>query len=121
MLRHIRHIYGAFGWLRRRCIIPVITCYEQMQSRCALLLAQVLHSRGGQVCLAMPDNVVAICLRLLTSSVLQRKASKRSVKEATRGMVCVVGLQNRPTSQNLYFLKQVSRGASESRHMAAYN
>lgn len=70
-------------WLRRRRIIPVITCDEQMQNRCALLLAQVLHSRGVQVCLAMPDNSGAICLRLLTSSVLQRKATKRSVKEVT--------------------------------------
>lgn len=83
MLRHIRHIYEAYEWLRRRHIIPVITCDEQMQSRCALLLAQVLHSRGVQVCLSTPDNVGAICLRLLTSSVLQRKASKPSVKEAT--------------------------------------
>lgn len=83
MLRHIRHIYNTFGRLRRHRIIPVITCDEQMQSRCALLLAQVLHSRGVQVCLATPDNVGAVCLRLLTSSVLQRKASKCSVKEAT--------------------------------------
>lgn len=63
-------------WKKRRCIIPVITCDEQMHSRCVLLLAQVLHSRSVQICLAMPDNSGAICLRLLASSVLQRTASK---------------------------------------------
>lgn len=66
------------------CIIAVITCDEQMHSRCVLLLAQVLHSRGVRVCLALPDNSGAICLRLLVSSVLQRKASKRAVTEVTR-------------------------------------
>lgn len=84
MLRHISHIYEAFGRLKRRCIIPVITCDEQMHSRCVLLLAQVLHSIGVQICLAMPDNSGAICLRLLASSVLQRTASKCSVKEVNR-------------------------------------
>lgn len=120
ILRHIGHIYDAFGRLRRRIIIPVITCDEQMQSRCALLLAQVFHSRGVQVCLAMPDNVGAICLCLLTSPVLQRKESKRSVREAAgpRGNIKRKGGKMRKSHLketnyfywNLRFLQDGQRG-----------